>query len=99
MNEIYIKYIKHLNILNQKDNLESWRKIKYEKRCYPYFLEMALSEQRLPQNVRRPVRAEVPRRPQSLLQGEEKANCQQMIAVAVASRPKFGGWNADKRRL
>ena len=36
MNEIYIKYIKHLNILNQKDNLESWRKIKYEKRCYPY---------------------------------------------------------------
>ncbi len=36
MNDIYIKYIKHLNILNQKDNLESWRKIKYEKRCYPY---------------------------------------------------------------
>ena len=67
----------------------------YEKRCNPYFLEMALSEQRLPQNVRRPVRAEVPRRPQSLLQGEEKANWQQMITIAVASRLKFGGWSAD----
>jgi hypothetical protein len=36
MEEIYIAYKKHLSILNQKEYIDTWRKLKYEKRCYPY---------------------------------------------------------------
>lgn len=35
-NEILKKYKSHLTILNQTENLEGWKKVKYEKRCYPY---------------------------------------------------------------
>jgi len=34
--DIYKEYKKHLNILNQKEYIDTWRKLKYEKRCYPY---------------------------------------------------------------
>ena len=34
--DIYREYKKHLGNLNQLEMLEGWKKMKYEKRCYPY---------------------------------------------------------------